>query len=614
MCAIIGFLGLHVISKLSSFENALNILSHRGPDAKGIWKDKDILLGHRRLSIIDLTKTGHQPMIDEKTGSVLIFNGEIYNYKELSKELVKLGHQLIGTSDTEVLLHSLIEWGADVLPRLNGMWSFAFWSPQKKQLMLSRDRFGVKPLYVYDSNKRLGFASEPKALISLFPECKAVNEDTLLDFLGNNLLYSKGESFYKSISVFPPAHYGVYELNTNVLKLTRYWDYPKKINQNITEKEALEEFSNLFTDAVRLRLRSDVPLGVALSGGLDSSSILTAASKKSTSPITCFTTVYDEQSVDEYKWAKISANYNHSKLISVTAQQKSWLDTLKKISWHMDAPGYSPAVYPLWNLIKRSKSENILVLLDGQGADESLAGYPHYIINNLLEYLKKKNNQKITIKGFLSHVIRAVNTFGFRYSFAYLLRHASPTLHSMYRKRYGLESIILDGINISKISDQKKNKKYSVRDQLINDHSVNILPGLLHYGDSISMAHGVELRNPFLDYRLVEWIFKLPNHLLFNKSETKWVVREYLRNNNQGDIGNRLKKQGYPTPFSEWMNCLSDEIESLLLSNSNPLFKWFEKKKIKKIIDLNKKGVIGTDHHLYKLLSSRIWMQTCLYE
>jgi asparagine synthase (glutamine-hydrolysing) len=612
MCAILGLLGSQVISKLSSFENALNLLSHRGPDAQGIWKDKNILLGHRRLSILDLTKTGHQPMIDEKTGSVLIFNGEIYNYKELSTELVKLGHQLIGTSDTEVLLHSLIEWGTDVLPRLNGMWSFAFWSPQKNQLMLSRDRFGVKPLYVYNSNNKFAFASEPKALISLFPECRAVNEDTLLDFLGNNLLYTKGQSFYKNISVFPPAHYGIYELNANVLKLTRYWDYPKKINQNMTEKEALEEFSNLFSDAVRLRLRSDVPLGVALSGGLDSSSILVAASKISTNPITCFTSVYNEKSVDEYKWAKIVANHNHSKLISVTAQQKDWLDTLKKISWHMDAPGYSPAVYPLWNLIKRSKSENILVLLDGQGADESLAGYPQYTINNLLDHLKGKNNQKITIKSFLSHLIRAVTTFGFSYPFAWLVREVSPTLHSMYRKRYGFQSIFLDGINISKTSNQKKN--YSVRDHLINDHSVDILPGLLHYGDSISMAHGLELRNPFLDYRLVEWIFKLPNQLLFHKSETKWVIREYLRNNSQGDIGNRLKKFAYPTPTSEWMNNSSDTIESLLLSKNSPILQWCDKQKIKKLIYQNKKNIMGSDHHLFKLISTQIWIQNCLHE
>jgi asparagine synthase (glutamine-hydrolysing) len=614
MCAILGLLGSQVIYKLSSFENALNLLSHRGPDAQGIWKDKDILLGHRRLSIIDLTKTGHQPMIDEKTGSVLIFNGEIYNYKELSTELVELGHQLIGTSDTEVLLHSLIEWGTDVLPRLNGMWSFAFWSPQKKKLMLSRDRFGIKPLYVYNSNNRLAFASEPKALISLFPECRAVNEDTLLDFLGNNLLYTKGQSFYKNISVFPPAHYGIYELNANVLKLTRYWDYPKKINQNITEKEALEEFSNLFSDAVRLRLRSDVPLGVALSGGVDSSSILVAASKVSTNPITCFTSVYNEKSVDEYKWAKIAANYNHSKLISVTAQQKDWLDTLKKISWHMDAPGYSPAVYPLWNLIKRSKSENILVLLDGQGADESLAGYVHYTINNLLDYLRGKNNQKKTIKGFLGHIIRAANTFSLSNSFTWLAREASPKLHSIYRKRYGFQSIILDGINIPQIYDHKKNKNYSVRDRLINDHSADILPGLLHYGDSISMAHGLELRNPFLDYRLVEWIFKLPNHLLFNKSETKWVVREYMRNNNQGDIGNRFKKSGYPTPIREWMNNSSNEVETLLLSKNSPILQWCDKQKIKKLIYQNKKKTMGSDHHLFKLISTQIWMQNCLHE
>lgn len=608
MCGILGLLGKNTDKQFAKFSSALDTLNHRGPDGRGVWKNENILLGHRRLSIIDLSKTGQQPMIDKKTGSVIIFNGEIYNYKELAKELTNLGYRFFGSSDTEVLLYSLIEWGPEVISKLNGMWAFAFWSPIRNNLILSRDRFGVKPLYFINYNDELSFASEPKALLKLFPEFRTLNENALLDFLSNNLLYAKGESFYNNIKIFPPAHYGVYEANNKNLKLIRFWDYPKEINQNLTENQAIEEFTILFEDAVTLRLRSDVSVGTTLSGGLDSSSILIAAASKIKEKINCFTSVYEKNLFDEFKWAKMACSNVKSNLIPVIAKENDWLSTLRKIAWHMDAPGYSPAVYPMWNIMKQSRLKNVPVLLDGQGADESLAGYNQYAIYNFLDYLKSKNNRNKNLKEFFNKIDMLVKTFGFFNSLVWLVRATIPSAHSLYRNQHRFLS---DHVSVPK-SFKKLN---SARDYLVNDHSLDILPGLLHYSDAISMAHGVELRNPFLDYRLVEWIFKLPNHLLFNGNETKWVLREYLRKNDLKNLGNRKRKEGYPVPTRKWIiSSKNNEAETLLLANDNPILQWVDKKKINKLINQNKKGVIGAEFHLYKLLSTQIWMQECLYD
>ena len=195
MCGILGWLEKDNIQHISKFKSSLSTLKHRGPDANGLWHNQDVLLGHQRLSIIDLTKNGHQPMIENKSGSTIIFNGEIYNYLEIGQELKNLGYVFNGSSDTEVLLYSLIEWGPKIISRLNGMWSFAFWSPKKKQLILSRDRFGVKPLYYNLTEKSFSFASEPKALTNLFVELKKIDEDSLTDFLKNNSLYTKNDTF-----------------------------------------------------------------------------------------------------------------------------------------------------------------------------------------------------------------------------------------------------------------------------------------------------------------------------------------------------------------------------------------------------------------------------------
>ena len=605
MCGILGWLEKDNIQHISRFKSSLSTLKHRGPDANGLWHNQDVLLGHQRLSIIDLTKNGHQPMIENKSGSTIIFNGEIYNYLEIGQELKNLGYVFNGSSDTEVLLYSLIEWGPKIISRLNGMWSFAFWSPKKKQLILSRDRFGVKPLYYNLTEKSFSFASEPKALTNLFVELKKIDEDSLTDFLKNNSLYTKNDTFYKNIKVFPKAHYALYEPNKNKLEFFKYWDYPTKINYGLKENEAIEEFSILLKDAVKIRLRSDVNVGITLSGGLDSTGIL-ASIKDNKKPIHCFTSKYKKDIYDEFKWAKIASDNANTILTPVLTKEENWFETLKKISWHMDAPGYSPAVIPMWNIMKCSKNNNVSVLLDGQGADELLGGYKNYMVKNFL--LQSRNNRNI--KFMIAEFNGLIKTFGALNTFNSLIGEIFPDVKSWYLKKNGSESILLKKYNNINSEKIKKNRNKLIRDYLINDHSTEILPGLLHYGDTISMANGIELRNPFLDYRLVEWVFQLPDHLLFNNNETKSLLRQFLRKNKFIKIANRNRKIGYSTPINKWL--LDKDVESFLLSNDNPMFQWCDKKNIQKLIHLNKRGLKNAGFNLYKFLSSQLWIQECI--
>lgn len=613
MCGILGWLGAHAPGDGERFEAALDLLAHRGPDDSGIWSDAGVLLGHRRLSIVDLSAAGHQPMLDPASGSVIIFNGEIYNHVELAEELRQLGHMLVGHSDTEVLLHALIEWGADALPRLNGMWAFAFWSTQRQQLMLARDRFGVKPMYYRNGKGGLAFASEPKALLSLFPEHRQVDEDTLLDFLGNNLLYARGASFYKGIEVLPPAHFALYEPASGALKLTRYWDYPEDIDWNLTEAEALDQFASLFADAVRLRLRSDVPVGVTLSGGLDSTGVLAAAARAASAPPTCFTSVYSDSAQGERPWAELASKAVEAPLIPVAAPQEEWLQTLRKIAWHMDAPGYSPAVYPLWHLMKRARAEGVPVLLEGQGADEALAGYPQYAVLDLLSYMGNRTGVPRRLGGIASRFDGLRRTFTLRWALTWMARELSPALLEWHRHRVGFQALMRPGVRIPDRPTAFDGGTDLVRDRLCDDHALNILPGLLHYGDAMSMAHGIESRNPFLDYRLVEWMFRLPPRLRFNHGETKWVLREYLRQNGQPAIGNRPDKKGYPTPVGQWLaGDQGAEVETILLDKDSLLAQWCDGQKVKRLIEQNRAGAMAAEHHLYKLLSTQLWLQECL--
>lgn len=613
MCGILGWIGAAGSPDQGRFGEALDLLAHRGPDDRGIAAFPGALLGHRRLSIVDLSPTGHQPMIEPKSGAAIVFNGEIYNHVELRIELAVLGHRFAGASDTEVLLHALLEWGDDALVRLNGMFAFAFWQPRERRLLLARDRFGVKPLYYRAGPEGFAFASEPKALLQLFPEHRRVYRTALLDFLANNALYSGDQSFYEGIRLLPSAHIGVLE-EAGALRQRAYWSHPVGESENLGADEAVAGFEALFEDAVRLRLRSDVPVGLTLSGGLDSTAILAAASGGGIQTMRCFTSVYSEDNPGELEWAQRAGRPVGAALTPVPAPHEPWLNVLRDITWHMDGPGYSPAVYPLWCLMQRARSEGVSVLLEGQGADESLAGYPQYSALELMAYAQGVYAEGRSLTGLLGRLRGMRTTFSLRWAAAWILRESWPELVNWRRRRHGFQSLLRPGIDPPSPHEAASGVGGDpVRSRLLEDHSRTILPGLLHYGDAISMAHSIESRHPFMDYRLVEWLFRLPTRWKLRGGETKWVLREYLRRHGQATIGNRRDKKGYPTPVGDWLASEQGrEIEHLLLDRRSLLHEWCDPAAVRSLIERNRHGVIGAEHHLYKLVSTQMWLTTCI--
>ena len=615
MCGILGWIGVEdaTLNK-ERFGKALDLLAHRGPDDRGIVNFPGVLLGHRRLSITDLSTSGHQPMIDPVSGATVIFNGEIYNHLELRSELLNFGYQFRSTSDTEVLLYALLQWGEHALVRLNGMFAFALWQPREQRLLLARDRFGVKPLYYRVGREGFAFASEPKALLDLFPEHRQICHSTLLDFLSNNALYKNNQSFYEGIQLLPAAHFGILS-EFGAMRLQTYWHYPIGDNENLGEDDAIAEFENLFEDSVKLRLRSDVPIGLTLSGGLDSTAILTAASSgTSTQSIRCFTSVYSAENLGEFEWAQLACRPINASLTPVFAPQSSWLKTMREVVWHMDGPGYSPAVYSLWCLMQRARTEGILVLLEGQGADESLAGYPQHSAIELLSYIKGVYSGGRNLAALLHRFQGMRSSYSLRWTIAWLLREEFPELIDWHRRRIGFQSLLRPNVSLPASSLRFSSVSGDpVRSCLLEDHSKDILPGLLQYGDAISMAHSIESRHPFLDFRLVEWLFRLPTRWKLRNGEAKWILRDYLRRHDQEAIGNRRDKKGYPTPVGDWLASEQGrEIEYLLLDRNNLLHEWCNPIAIKRLIEKNRRGFWGSEHHLYKLVSTQVWISKCI--
>ena len=621
MCGIIGWVGPRKPPfSAETFAAATQLLAHRGPDDQGIWTADGVMLGHRRLSIIDLSAAGHQPMISASGRSHIVYNGEIYNYPELRVDLSAGGLVVPGGSDTAILLELIEAEGVASLSKLNGMFAFALWDQIGRKLWLGRDRFGVKPLYYHHGACGFTFASEPKALLRLHPELRRIDERTLLSFLAYNDLCSSGRSFYDGIRVLPPAHWAVYDLTSGDLRFGRYWDYPSassRMDPSLDFEKARERFAELFEDAVRIRLRSDVPVGLTLSGGLDSTAVL-AAARRADYPLRCFTSVYGadsgSQGSGELNWARRAAAAADCPLVPVEASRSDWLSVMKDVVWHMDGPGYSPAVYPLWRLMQKARAESIPVLLEGQGADEELAGYPQYSALHLLDSFDQSGG--LDLRGLALRLLQLRDTFGLKWLTLWILREKSSGLLKWHRNRSGFQSLIRSGVVLP---DEPRHTVVSAPDRgrvdrrLREDHAFHILPGLLHYGDAISMAHSIETRHPFLDYRLVEWIFRAPMDVKLRDGETKWVLREYLRARGQREIGNRRDKRGYPTPAGAWL--ASEEgryLESAVMRSGNPLHEWCEPARLANLFERQRRGAIAADHHLYKIISTQMWIDRCI--
>ncbi|MBU1014573.1 MAG: asparagine synthase (glutamine-hydrolyzing), partial [Bacteroidetes bacterium] len=584
MCGIFGVTGINNGLSIEKCSFALDLMAHRGPDDRGEYTNNHVFFGHRRLAILDLSSSGHQPMVDKETGITIVFNGEIYNYLEIRNQLIAIGYHFNSKTDTEVLLKAFMEWGPKCLDHFNGMWAFAIWQPKKNKIFVARDRFGVKPFYYFNDNKQFAFASEPKALLEIFPECRKVNPKVLYEFLELGMLYASDSSFYSGIEILPPAHCGEYDVDKGSFITWRYWAYPECPENHEAKSILVQEFKELLNDSVQLRLRSDVPVGITLSGGLDSTAVLSASMRGKKSKRVCFTSVYGDSGRGESKWAEIASKPYGIRPIEVDAPFADWINTLQQISWHMDAPGYSPAVFPLWSLMQKARNMNIPVLLEGQGADECLGGYPQYGILSFIDKLKD-----LCIRPTLNKIQNATNewnglstTFTSKMAFLWLIRECFPWLIKWNRKRVGAGSTLKPEFikKALKLGAREfrfpiSNNMDTVTRRLLKDFSVTILPGLLHYGDAISMAHSIESRLPFMDYRLVEWLFSQSSDVKISSGETKWILRQYLRNSGQETIGNRPDKLGYPTPLDEWLSIDNGRVPKKYLLSHDSLIQEF---------------------------------------
>ncbi len=553
--------------KLQAMNNSLR---HRGPDGEGIWVNTDASagFGHRRLSIIDLSDAGHQPMQSPlSTGGeglgvryTIIHNGEIYNYVELKEDLRKKGYSFRSQTDTEVIVAAYDCWQDECVDYFDGMFAFAIWDEKEKELFAARDRFGEKPFFYYFDGKQLLFASEMKALWAAGIE-KIPNQKMLFNFITIGYTDNPaqpGETFFENISKLPAATALKYNTRSNELVLEKYWDIdPEKQHKKITDSEATEQFNHFFTTSVKRRLRSDVAIGTSLSGGLDSSSIVAAAAPFTThgSPLTSFTGVFPGFEKDELEFSKQVTNKFNLQQFTASISADEMMNDWETLCYHQEEPFGSASIYAQYKVYELAKQHNVKVLLDGQGGDETLAGYHKYYKWYWQELFR---NRKLFRSNELkaAREINVQERFGFKNMIAaYFPGFATVTLENQYL----LKAIEHEGLTKDFVKLQSKEAYYTTPDHFTLNGALHFnacthgLEELLRYADRNSMAHGREVRLPFLSHELVEFVFSLPANFKIRHGWTKWLLRETMKDKLPESIVWRQDKVGFEPPQKNWM-------------------------------------------------------------
>lgn len=555
MCGIFAVFSKNEKLLPSNTESRLNrvidIMNHRGPDAKGAFvaPQRDFALGHVRLSIIDIHEASNQPFWSECGQYVVVFNGEIYNYKELRNDLKNEGVVFKGESDTEVLMQSIIRWGIDACRRFNGMWAFVYGDLKSRQFIISRDRFGVKPLFVYQDGNYSIFSSESKGIISFLNSTPAPNRHSIGLYLKYGISGEHHSSWFDGIYRVNPAEVITIKLGSKgVISNNKqtYWKYPTE-RTIIDLPEAIEQLGNVLKDAVRLRLRSDVPLGLSLSGGIDSGLLAGIIQEDFGLNINVFTAYFEPLEESELPKAKrLAEKLGHNLTPILTTSESNVLGDLKTSVYHLEAGHSSPAIVPYMRLCREARKK-VKVLIEGQGADELLAGYDIFKlfagIDSLFNY--KPQNAYSNWKWY-------INLNGWFNFIANLARFSFRPFYLHQDKRWGAWHILSDSVlmacpeNIQHISLSRSNLADAVRFSHVHG-----LTNLLAYGDALSMAAGLETRCPFMDYRVVELCFRLSSELLVKKGWGKLPLRVLASNKLPDDISWYRKKDGFTNPIAK---------------------------------------------------------------
>tara|TARA_Y200000002_G_scaffold148627_1_gene122806 strand:- start:9865 stop:11733 length:1869 start_codon:yes stop_codon:yes gene_type:complete len=562
MCGIVGVVSPSIQKDI--FSSTCNIQNHRGPDYKGEFHYKinnfNLAFGHQRLSIIDLTSNANQPMVNNKTGSSIIFNGEIYNYLELKKELELEGIKFEGSGDTEVLFNALQKWGIEkTLKSANGMWSFAWLDNINKSLYLSRDRFGEKPLYYIQSSNEIIFASEIKSLLFFKKKRFELNFSNIKAYLDSGILNHNNETFFKDIRQVKPSHYLKIDLNNKSIISNEYefWHCRRVEKKDLNFDDYVEKLDEVFSNSVKIRLRSDVPVGILLSGGIDSSAISAVASELSNENLTLLSGVSDNPAFDEsiyidkmqkhLKWPIIKKEIDNS--------PDNLFSLLHEATNKADMPLSSLSNLAHFNLMQSAKENNIKVVLSGQGADELLCGYRKF-----LPFFMQEKVQNLDFVGLykLSKSFSSNREFLKQFNFADAKRYMPRLFKLSMNNSYG-----------GKINHEKSipiNMKFGskVLDRQIADLMKFSVPTLNHFEDRMSMAHSREIRLPFLDFNLVELLLSSPIDYKLKNGWTKYCFRHVMKNKLPADITWRRDKQGFINPQSEW---IKNELKETIIRN-----------------------------------------------
>lgn len=621
MCGICGI--YDVQHRLAPIANMNRAQAHRGPDDEGYLfvqsatcrhvkaagddtagglqmphsatintAEFDLVLGSRRLAILDLSPAGHMPMTKDDGRCWIVFNGEVYNYRELRQQLKELGHSFRSDSDTEVILAAYTEWGVDCLARFNGMFAFALWDSERNLLFCARDRFGVKPFYYCQQQGFFAFASELKSLIQHPAVGRTPNHLAIYDYLALGVSDHTDQTFFAGIMSLPPGHYALLDLADGSVRQQRWWEVA--LNSDIEPDEparqqhVFDDFASLLEDAVRLRLRSDVPVGTALSGGLDSSSIVVLANRllleEQVIPRNLvgdhqktFTARNLQAEIDEHFYSNLIVQRTGAQEHLVFPRAEALWQELEQFVWHQDEPVNSTSQYAQWCVMRLAKTNGVTVLLDGQGGDEILAGYTSYVPLYVAQVRRqaglgaamKAAWQAAQIGGSpIVNLLVDRAKLGLPYRAQQVVGALQPHQLVLGQGGTGLQQWQLAPSFMALNRDRRWTPPELDGDglagHLLRDLTSTNLPKLLRYEDRSSMAFSLETRLPFLDYRLVQMVFDLPLNYRFHDGWSKYLLRRAMSGQLPPEISWRKTKLGYPTPEVNWLKAGSSRIRQIL--------------------------------------------------
>ena len=622
MCGFVGIINKNGnVPDYRILKQMASKIHHRGPDDEGHFIDGNIGFYHKRLSIIDL-KTGRQPM--SKNGVTIVFNGEIYNFIELRDKLKKEGHQFDTTSDTEVILSSYLQYGLDFINELNGMFAFLVYDRAKNRILAARDRFGIKPLYYYIGKEGIIFGSEIKAFLA-HPDIKPEPDyDSIQDYITFQFVLN-GNTFFKQIHELLPGQYQLIDIKSLKTQSVKYWEPDFTVDTHHTEEYFIAKLRELLKDTVRIQMRSDVPLGTHLSGGIDSSLITMLAARDYPAQLKTFTGAFNNGAqFNETDYAREVARICRAEIFEVYPTEKEFVEFLPKLIYHMDEPCAGPGLFPQY-MVAKLAADKVKVVLGGQGGDEIFGGYARFVIAYLEQAIKgsifettEEGEHIVSLKTILPNLptlkryvpmlrrfwkVGLFEAMDRRYF--HLIDRGNGDLDTFskdFRNSFDREKIFS---RFHKMFNHPQTLSYY--NKMVHFEMVASLPALLHVEDRVSMAASLESRVPLLDHRVVELITRMPPAMKFKGAEMKYILKRSFSDVLPEKIINRQDKMGFPVPLHIWAkNGAREFIRDILLSPACRSRGLFDTSRVEELIENEEEF----GRLLWGLLNIELWFRT----